>query len=128
MPNIKITLKDGTTKTVRFDDGFTEADIEEVARELNNALSPQEPKQDYKKLSFKEAWNATPEELNENIKALGRQRLQQRKEWEQKHPVISEIQKAYQPHYRSDLIDMQNQAKYGLITPVGQTFKSGIQK
>lgn len=35
MPNIKITLNDGTTKTVRFDDGFTEADIEEVASQLN---------------------------------------------------------------------------------------------
>ena len=35
MPNIKITLNDGTTKTVRFDDGFTEADIEEVANQLN---------------------------------------------------------------------------------------------
>lgn len=41
MPNIKITLNDGTTKTVRFDDGFTEADIEEVASQLNANIKPE---------------------------------------------------------------------------------------
>lgn len=41
MPNVKITLNDGTTKTVKFDDGFTEADIEEVASQLNANLEPQ---------------------------------------------------------------------------------------
>lgn len=40
MPNIKITLNDGTTKTVRFDEGFTEADIEEVANQLNANIKP----------------------------------------------------------------------------------------
>ena len=40
MPNVKITLNDGTTKTVRFDDGFTEADIEEVASQLNANIKP----------------------------------------------------------------------------------------
>ena len=40
MPNIKITLNDGTTKTVRFDDGFTDADIEEVANQLNANIKP----------------------------------------------------------------------------------------
>ena len=38
MPNIKITLNDGTTKTVRFDEGFTDADIEEVASQLNSNI------------------------------------------------------------------------------------------
>ena len=42
MPNIKITLNDGTTKTVRFDDGFTEADIEEVASQLNANIKPEQ--------------------------------------------------------------------------------------
>lgn len=40
MPNVKITLNDGTTKTVRFEDGFTEADIEEVASQLNANIKP----------------------------------------------------------------------------------------
>ena len=41
MPNIKITLNDGTTKTVRFDDGFTDEDIEEVANQLNANINPE---------------------------------------------------------------------------------------
>jgi hypothetical protein len=41
MPNVKITLNDGTTKTVRFDDGFTDADIEEVASQLNANIKPE---------------------------------------------------------------------------------------
>lgn len=40
MPNVKITLNDGTTKTVRFEDGFTEADIEEAASQLNANIKP----------------------------------------------------------------------------------------
>lgn len=47
MPNIKITLKDGTTKTVKFDDGFTDADIEEVANQLNSGIG--EPKEEQPK-------------------------------------------------------------------------------
>jgi hypothetical protein len=42
MPDIKITLNDGSTKTVRFADGFTDADIEEVANNLNAGLKPQQ--------------------------------------------------------------------------------------
>lgn len=83
---------------------------------------------EYKKMSLKEVFSATPEELNENFKALGRQRLQQRQEWEQNHPVISEMQKAFQPNYRADLIDMQNQAEYGMQVPLGQSIKSDFQK
>lgn len=41
MPNIKITLNDGTTKTVKFDEGFTDADIEEVASQLNANIKPE---------------------------------------------------------------------------------------
>ena len=46
MPNIKITLNDGTTKTVRFDDGFTDADIEEVASQLNANIKPEKKRID----------------------------------------------------------------------------------
>jgi hypothetical protein len=41
MPNVKITLNDGSTKTVKFDEGFTDADIEEVANQLNASLKPE---------------------------------------------------------------------------------------
>ena len=91
-------------------------------------LDKQPTQPEYKKMSLKEVFSATPEELNENIKALGRQRLQQRQEWEQNHPVISEFQKAFQPNYRADLIDMKNQAEYGMRVPLGQSIKSDFQK
>lgn len=88
----------------------------------------QQAQPEYKQMSLKEVFSATPEELNENMKALGRDRLQQREQWEQNHPVISEIQKAFQPNYRADLIDMQNQAQYGMQVPLGQSIKSDFQK
>ena len=89
-------------------------------------IQPSQP--EYKQMSLKEVFSATPEELNENMRALGRDRLQQREQWEQNHPVISEIQKAFQPNYRADLIDMQNQAQYGMRVPLGQMIKSDFQK
>ena len=91
-------------------------------------LDEQPSQPEYKKMSLKEVFSATPEELNENVKALGRQELQQRQEWEQNHPVVSEMQKAFQPNYRADLIDMQNQAEYGMQVPLGQKIKSDFQK
>lgn len=83
---------------------------------------------EYKKMTFGEMLKASPEELNENVKALGRQQIQQRQEWEQKHPVFSGIQRDWQPNYRADLLDMQNRAKYGSIVPVGQKIKTDVQK
>lgn len=88
----------------------------------------QQAQPEYKQMSLKEVFSSTPEELNENMRALGRDRLQQREQWEQNHPVISEIQKAFQPNYRADLIDMQNQAQYGMQIPFGQKIKSDFQK
>ena len=106
--------------------GISQDKFAEMDALVNNSFPVAQP--EYKKMSLKEVFSATPEELNENVKALGRQRLQQRQEWEQNHPYISEIQKAFQPNYRADLIDMQNQAEYGMRVPLGQSIKSDIQK
>jgi hypothetical protein len=83
---------------------------------------------EYKKMTFGEMLKASPEELNENVKALGRQQIQQRQDWEQKHPIISGIQRDWQPNYRANLLDMQNRAKYGSIVPIGQKIKTDVQK
>lgn len=106
--------------------GISQDKFAEMDALVNNSFPVAQP--EYKKMSFKEVFSATPEELNENVKALGRQRLQQRQEWEQNHPVISEMQKSFQPNYRADLIDMQNQAEYGMQVPLGQRIKSDFQK
>lgn len=109
---------------------------DEIQTKINDRLSsfansapveaPEEP-QETEKMSFKEFWSATPEERNEQRKAIGRERLQKRQEWEQNHPVISEIQKTFEPGYRRELIDMQNQAEYGSNVPLDVALKSGIK-
>lgn len=44
MPKVRITLNDGSTRDVQFEDGFTDADIEEVAGSLNAQLKPVQQK------------------------------------------------------------------------------------
>lgn len=94
----------------------------------NSALveAPEQP-QETEKMSLKEFWSATPEERNEQRKAIGRERLQKRQEWEQKHPIISGIQKDFEPGYRRELIDMQNQAEYGSNVPLDVALKSNLK-
>ena len=86
---------------------------------------PSQPEYNPKMNVFnKEWWQATPEQRTENIKARGRQELQQRQEWEQNHPVVSEMQKAFQPGYRADLVRMQTLAEYGDKVPFVEGVKS----
>lgn len=82
---------------------------------------------EYKRMTFKEFLQATPEEAEENLKALGRKQIQERQDWEQKHPVISGIQKDWQPNYRAGLVEMQDRAKYG-FTPLNKIAQSEIKK
>ena len=94
-----------------------------------SVASVEKPKQtEYKKMSFKETMEATPEELNENFKALGREKLKQREEWEKAHPVIAGIQKDYQPNYRSDVEQWKLDAKYGYEKPAKEIIAKDIKK
>ena len=77
---------------------------------------------------YKEWWNATPEQRNENVKAAGRQLIQKRQEWEQKHPTISGIQRDWEPGYRAEAVRMQNMAKYGNRMPIGENIKSQLKQ
>ena len=126
MPIYEVEAPDGRILEIEGNQPPSEKELDEIFATVGNKQQPSQP--EYKKMSLKEVFSATPEELNENVKALGRQRLQQRQEWEQNHPVISEMQKAFQPNYRADLIDMQNQAEYGMQVPLGQSIKSDFQK
>lgn len=126
MPIYEVEAPDGRTLEIEGDQLPSEQELDKIFDSVGSDKQPQQP--EYKQMSLKEVFNATPDELNENMKALGRQRLQQRADWEQAHPFISEIQKSFQPNYRADVIDMQNQAQYGLQVPFGQKIKSDIQK
>lgn len=126
MPIYEVEAPDGRILEIEGDQFPSEQELDNIFASVGSNKQPQQP--DYKQMSLKEVFNATPDELNENMKALGRQRLQQRADWEQAHPFISEFQKAFQPHYRANLIDMQNQAEYGMQVPLGQRIKSDFQK
>lgn len=126
MPIYEIEAPDGRILEIEGNQPPNEQELNDIFASVGSNKQPQQP--DYKQMSLKEVFKATPDELNENMKALGRQRLQQRADWEQSHPFISEIQKSFQPNYRADVIDMQNQAQYGLQVPFGQKIKSDIQK
>lgn len=126
MPIYEIEAPDGRILEIEGNQPPNEQELDNIFASVGSTQQPTQP--EYKQMSLKEVFSAPPEELNENMKALGRDRLQQREQWEQNHPVISEIQKAFQPNYRADLIDMQNQAQYGMQVPLGQMIKSEFQK
>ena len=126
MPIYEVEAPDGRILEIEGNQPPSEKELDDIFASVGSTQQPTQP--EYKQMSLKEVFSATPEELNENMKALGRDRLQQREQWEQNHPVISEIQKAFQPNYRADLIDMQNQAQYGMQIPFGQKIKSDFQK
>lgn len=126
MPIYEVEAPDGRILEIEGDQLPSEQELDNIFASVGSDKQPQQP--EYKQMSLKEVFNATPDELNENMKALGRKRLQQRADWEQAHPFISEIQKSFQPNYRAGVIDMQNQAQYGLQIPFGQMIKSDFKK
>jgi len=74
--------------------------------------------------------NAYVEKQNEKVKEQAKQNLQKRAEWEEKHPIISGIQKDYQPRigaipsYRGQVPQWELQAKYGLQAPLKEQLKA----
>ena len=126
MPIYEVEAPDGRILEIEGNQPPSEKELDDIFASVGSTQQPTQP--EYKQMSLKEVFSSTPEELNENMRAFGRDRLRQREQWEQNHPVISEIQKAFQPNYRADLIDMQNQAQYGMQVPFGQSIKSEFQK
>ena len=98
----------------------------------------QEQKQPQKK-TFKEKFDdfnkkleAENQKANEEVKARARENLRKRAEWEKKHPIISGIQKDYQPatvftnfqSYRGQVPQWELEAKYGLNAPLKEKLKT----
>ena len=126
MPIYEVEAPDGRILEIEGNQPPSEKELDDIFASVGSTQQPNQP--EYRQMSLKEIFSATPEELNENMRALGRDRLRQREQWAQNHPFISEMQKAFQPNYRADLIDMQNQAQYGMQVPFGQSIKSEFQK
>ena len=136
MPRVQITLKDGSNRIIEFEDGFTDADIDEVANQLNSQIKPvqkpaqqktiTQPKPQPQPQAVKpyNGFTATHEERNEHRKQVSQQKLNERKEWEAKHPIISGIQKDYQPGYRAAVPLWEMGAKYGVDAPLKERVKT----
>ena len=101
----------------------------------------QEQKQPQKK-TFKEKFDdfnkkleAENQKANEEVKARARENLRKRAEWEKKHPIISGIQKDYQPatiftnfqSYRGQVPQWELEAKYGLNAPLKEKLKTDVK-
>ena len=73
------------------------------------------------------------EQQNQRAKELAKENLKKRAEWEEKHPIISGIQKDYQtnigiiPSYRGQVPQWELQAKYGLEAPLKEQMKTDLK-
>lgn len=63
---------------------------------------------------------------NDDVKKYYQNELKKRKEWEQNHPIISNLQKDFTPNYRAQQKEMELKAKYGYKAPIGEELKSGL--
>ena len=81
---------------------------------------------------FNKKLEAENQKANEEVKARARENLRKRAEWEKKHPIISGIQKDYQPatvftnfqSYRGQVPQWELEAKYGLNAPLKEKLKT----
>lgn len=73
-------------------------------------------------------WENDVEKLNQKYKKLAEDKLQKREEWEKAHPVISGIQKDYQPNYRADVEQWKLDAKYGMNKPLKDQLVTYVKK
>lgn len=63
-----------------------------------------------------------------NAKEYFTDELAKRKEWEENHPIISNIQKDFQPGYRASQKEMELRSKYGYNAPIGEELKTTLSE
>lgn len=63
-----------------------------------------------------------------NAKDYFADELAKRQEWEESHPIISNIQKDFQPGYRAQQKEMELGAKYGVNAPLKEILKTDASK
>ena len=66
--------------------------------------------------------------LDEKYKQANKKALEARQEWEEKHPIISGIQKDYQPGYRAAVPRWEQAAEYGMNAPLIEQAKTGLKE
>ena len=109
----EITAPNGQVLEIEGDTPPTEADLDEIFKSTKTAKEPTRPRSKglFSKMS------------NDDVKAYYQNELDKRKEWEQNHPVLSDLQKNFTP-YRAQQKEMELRAKYGYNAPIGESLKS----
>lgn len=114
----------------------TQKKSDKVAQPQKSEQKPtekQKPKTFQEKFAeFNKNLEMQNQKANEDVKARARENLRKRAEWEKKHPIISSIQKDYQPatvftnfqSYRGQVPQWELEAKYGLNAPLKEKLKT----
>lgn len=87
-----------------------------------------EEEEPVKKSAFENLRNFNPKNYEKEYKAQAQKLLDERKEWEENHPIISNIQKDFEPQYRSLPIKWEEQAKYGHSAPANVRLENNIKE
>lgn len=70
----------------------------------------------------------TPEQINNYFKQNAQYELAKRKVFEENHPYLTRVNKDFNPMYRGQLAEWENQAKYGINSPLKEQFKTSLKQ
>ena len=121
----QVTFENAEIPLVQVNEDGTEKKILQGRVELQKPIRPRGIGGFFDKNYQKQMTNYE----NEKFKQDAQDWLQRRDEWEERHPIISGMQKDLQPGYRSIRNDNELWAKYGLPhnVPFGEQIKTDIK-
>lgn len=70
----------------------------------------------------------TPEQISDYFKQNAQYELAKRREFEDNHPVLTRLNKDFNPIYRGQQAEWEQQAKYGINAPLGEQFKTNLKQ
>lgn len=103
-------------------------DDKAIRNKIDQRLNSWQPKQETPVLQGGISEWFNPQALDEKFKKANQKALEARQEWEEKHPIISGIQKDYQPGYRAAVPRWEQGAKYGMNAPLAEQAKTGLKQ
>lgn len=103
-------------------------DDKAIRNKIDQRLNSWQPKQETPVLQGGVSEWFNPQALDEKFKKANQKALEARQEWEEKHPIISGIQKDYQSGYRAAVPKWEQGAKYGMNAPLKEQAKTGLKQ
>lgn len=116
-----------------YDNGITHDDIENtVNRYRSEGLSDEQirAKVDTKLKSFnnKPFFPKTIDEINNLTRQNATEQIKKRNQFESQHPFMARLNKDFNPSYRGQLAKWENEAKYGINSPLKEQFKTSLRQ